>query len=39
MNGDINRLFYGFDECGDICGVKNKPDPGFCSGQDLTNKP
>lgn len=39
-NGDVNRLFYGFDECGDICGFKNKnPDPKFCAGKDMTNKP
>ncbi|CAH1737485.1 choline transporter-like protein 1 [Aphis gossypii] len=39
-NGDVNRLFYGFDECGDICGFKNKnSDPKFCSGKDMTNKP
>ncbi|CAI6349795.1 unnamed protein product [Macrosiphum euphorbiae] len=39
-NGDVNRLFYGFDECGDICGFKNKnPDPKFCTGKDMTNKP
>ncbi|XP_001944379.2 choline transporter-like protein 1 [Acyrthosiphon pisum] len=40
LNGDVNRLFYGFDECGDICGFKNKnPDPKFCTGKDMTNKP
>ncbi|XP_022173488.1 choline transporter-like protein 1 [Myzus persicae] len=39
-NGDVNRLFYGFDECGDICGFKNKnPDPKFCTGKDMTSKP
>ncbi|XP_015380272.1 PREDICTED: choline transporter-like protein 1 [Diuraphis noxia] len=40
LNGDVNRLFYGFDECGDICGFKNKnPDPKFCTGKDMTSKP
>lgn len=41
MNGDVNRLFYGFDECGDICGFKNEKnsDPKFCAGKDMTNKP
>uniref|UniRef100_A0A2H8TS65 Choline transporter-like protein n=1 Tax=Melanaphis sacchari TaxID=742174 RepID=A0A2H8TS65_9HEMI len=39
-NGDVNRLFYGFDECGDICGFKNKnTDPKFCNGKDMTSKP
>lgn len=40
LNGDINRLFYGFDECGDVCGFKNKnSDPKFCNGKDMTSKP
>lgn len=40
MNGDVNRLFYGYDECGDICGFKNtNPDPKFCTGKDMTSKP
>lgn len=40
MHGDINRLFYGFDECGNICGFKNKvTDAKFCTGADMTNKP
>ncbi|XP_050442637.1 choline transporter-like protein 1 [Adelges cooleyi] len=41
LHGDINRLFYGFDECGDICGFKNKKaeDSKFCTGHDMTDKP
>lgn len=41
MNGDVNRLFYGYDECGNICGFKNeKIDPKFCTGnQDVSGKP
>ncbi|XP_025420805.1 choline transporter-like protein 1 [Sipha flava] len=41
MNGNVNRLFYGFDQCGDVCGFKNEknPDSKFCAGKDMTNKP
>ncbi|VVC24458.1 Hypothetical protein CINCED_3A005258 [Cinara cedri] len=41
INGNVNRLFYGFDQCGNICGFKNeKPsDSRFCTGADMTNKP
>lgn len=24
--GDINRIIYGYDDCGNICGIKNNPD-------------
>lgn len=24
--GDINRIIYGYDDCGNICGMKNTMD-------------
>lgn len=24
--GDINRIIYGYDDCGNICGMKNTVD-------------
>ncbi|KAI5719035.1 hypothetical protein M8J76_004098 [Diaphorina citri] len=40
-NGDTARLFNGYDNCGNICGVKNAPEdnPKFCKGkEDVSNK-
>ncbi|XP_066901470.1 choline transporter-like protein 1 [Halyomorpha halys] len=39
--GDILRVIYGYDNCGNICGIKNEPesDPKFsCKGEDMTAK-
>ncbi|CAH1398074.1 unnamed protein product [Nezara viridula] len=40
-NGNIFRIIYGYDNCGNICGMKNEPenDPKFsCKGVDMTEK-
>ena len=39
QQGDWRRLVYGFDDYGNICGVKNDPVEGApLSGRDMTNK-
>uniref|UniRef100_A0A4P6D6X4 Choline transporter-like protein n=1 Tax=Rhodnius prolixus TaxID=13249 RepID=A0A4P6D6X4_RHOPR len=41
FHGDINRLIFGYDNCGNVCGRVNPPekDPQFpCKGGDLTDK-
>lgn len=38
-NGDIDRILYGYDLCGDICGKKNKETTieGCVTGKDNRN--
>lgn len=37
--GDINRVIHGYDNCGNICGMRNKMiDNIDCSGQDHSGK-
>ncbi|XP_014243856.1 choline transporter-like protein 1 [Cimex lectularius] len=41
VNGDIYRVIYGYDNCGNICGMENLPEekPEFqCKGGDFTKK-
>ncbi|KAL0266760.1 UNVERIFIED_CONTAM: hypothetical protein PYX00_009211 [Menopon gallinae] len=42
VNGDLNRIIHGYDNCANVCGVKNTPekDPRFaCKGADHTTRP
>lgn len=45
VHGDLDRIFKGYDDCGNICGIKNKPISGpqdvfrHCSGINLESKP
>lgn len=45
VHGDLDRIFKGYDDCGNICGIKNKPINGpqdvfrECSGINLESKP
>lgn len=33
INGDIGRVYHGYDDCGYICGFQNKPmlHPDICT--------
>lgn len=38
---DTKRFFYGYDECGNICGYKNEKIINLkdCTNHDMTSKP
>ncbi|RZC33073.1 choline transporter-like protein 2, partial [Asbolus verrucosus] len=39
IDTDFNRFLYGYDKCGDTCGINNDPIKDVnCSGKDLTQK-
>ncbi|XP_044269341.1 LOW QUALITY PROTEIN: choline transporter-like protein 2 [Tribolium madens] len=39
-NNNMKRLLYGYDSCGNTCGVKNRPFYSVnCSGKDMSEKP
>lgn len=41
-NGDIYRIIYGYDNCGNVCGriTPRETDPALiCKGGDYRNKP
>jgi Plasma-membrane choline transporter len=39
VHSDTNRLEYGYDDCGNVCGILNTPDDRLaCKGADKTNE-